>query len=529
MPGITSAHNRDSRVNMAASVKVLIVDDLEDVRWALSNIVRLEGYVPLPAANGSEALTLFMREKPDLVLLDVGLPDMNGFDVLARIKAIDKSVPVVMVTARGKTSDAVRAIRTGAYDYVAKPFLNQDIAFTVRLAIEEKSKAARKQQSWEESEAEGSLLNIMGKSPAIQRIQAEVERVAGTNLSVLLQGESGTGKEVVARAIHAASLRAGKPFIALDCGAIPESLIENELFGHEKGAFTGAHQQKIGVFEMAEGGTLFLDEIGNLPLAVQSSLLRVLETRYIRKVGGTQDQKLNFRLVAATNVDLQCTMQQKTFRDDLYYRLAEFTILLPSLKERSEDIVFLAKRFLAQANLELDKQVTGLSTQAEEMLQGYSWPGNVRELRNQIRRATLLCIDPAGIITPDLFMALNVINNNLKFESCSNTLCDQPGSMCSFPLGNSACPFTNAKLLFGAETASLKEITARMTAQVERLVLQQTLQHAKGNKALAARMLKIDYKTMHNKLKLYEILSNHGVSDDYSPGDGIDPIIAKKE
>lgn len=499
-----------------APAKVLIVDDLEDVRWALSNVVRLEGFLPLLAASGTEALAHFLRERPDVVLLDVGLPDMSGFEVLTQIKMHDKSVPVVMVTAHGETGDAVRAIRAGAYDYMAKPFFNQDIVLTVRRAIEEKSLKGQKHKSFTKSGAANSLMEIMGQSAAIQRIQSEVEQVAKTNLSVLLQGESGTGKEVVARAVHAASMRSDKPFLVLDCGAIPTMLIENELFGHEKGAFTGAHQSQMGAFEMAAGGTLFLDEIGNLPLAIQSTLLRVLETRRIRKIGGTREQQIDFRLVAATNMNLQTAVQQQTFRDDLYYRLAEFTISLPPLHERSEDIVFLAKRFLAQANLELDKQVAGISIQTEEMLRGYSWPGNVRELRNQMRRATLLCIDPAGVITPELFAALNVIGQAGEVGQCRPTEIGLPVTY-----GGAAFMVTNTRLIFSGAGESLKAITARVTVQVERLVLLQALQHTQGNKAQAARLLKIDYKTMHSKLKMYEISSNQFMEDPYKlPGSG---------
>lgn len=494
----SKAKSVDASVNTPA--KVLIVDDLENVRWALSNVVRLAGLVPLLAASGTEALTCLMREKPDVVLLDVGLPDMTGFDVLTQIKALDKSIPVVMVTAHGKTGDAVRAIQAGAYDYVAKPFANQDIVLTIQRALEENRLKKQKRQSFTQSGLAESLPEVMGKSAAIQRIQVEVTRVANTHLSVLLQGESGTGKEVVARAIHAASFRADKPFVALDCGAIPESLIENELFGHEKGAFTGAHQAQIGAFEMAAGGTLFLDEIGNLPLAVQSTLLRVLETQRIRRVGGTREQQIDFRLIAATNMNLQTTVRQKTFRDDLYYRLAEFTIQLPSLNERREDIVFLAQRFLAQANQELGKQVAGLSLPACELLQGYSWPGNVRELRNQMRRATLLCTSATGVITPELFMALDA----MPPQTAHCELGDAQDSS----LSGEISALTDVAVLFSEAGASLKEITARVTAQVERLVLLQTLKHANGNKALAARMLKIDYKTIHSKLKMYEISSS---------------------
>lgn len=486
----------DRLLHSTAPAKVLIVDDMEEVRWALSNIVRQEGLIPVFAASGAEALAQFISERPDIVLLDVGLPDMDGFEIMKRIKAQDKSTPVVMVTAHGKTGEAVRAIRADAFDYMAKPFLNQDIVLTMRRALDEKALKVKKRQSFIGSVYASPLLESMGRSLAIQRIHAEVEQVAKTKLSVLLSGESGTGKEVVARAIHAASPRADKPFVALDCGAISAALIENELFGHEKGAFTGAYQSKIGAFEMAAGGTLFLDEIGNLPMDMQSTLLRVIETQNVRKIGGTREHRIDFRLVAATNLNLQTIVRQKNFRGDLYYRLAEFTINLPPLRERSEDIVYLARRFLAEANLELGRSVSGMSSQTEELLCGYAWPGNVRELRNQIRRATLLCIDPAGMVTPELFPALDGVSGCERLNS--------PDDVSALAAANP---------MFSGE--SLKEITARVIAQVERIVLQQALQHTQGNKAKAARLLRIDYKTMYSKLKAYEISSNRFASDTY--------------
>ncbi len=502
-------------VSRRPPAKVLIVDDMEDVRWALSSVVRLAGCEPVLAANGQEALELFLQERPAVVLLDVGLPDIDGFEVLKRIKAHDKSASVVMVTAHGKTRDAVRAIQCGAYDYVAKPFLNQDIVLTVRHILEEDALKIQKRQLAIGTESSYPLSEIMGPSAVIARIQREVDRVAITPLSVLLLGESGTGKEVLARAIYAGSSRADKPFIALDCGAIPATLIENELFGHEKGAYTGAHQAQVGAFEMAAGGTLFLDEIGNLPLAVQGTLLRVLEVQRIRKIGSSREQKIDFRLVAASNMSLQDAIEQKTFRGDLYYRLAEFTIHLPALRERSEDIAFLARRFLAEANLGLGKQVTGLSAQTDALLQGYAWPGNVRELRNQVRRAVLLCTEPDGELTPELFGMLDsdhsqVLGMRDQLPALRTIRSDPVQTPRSYPSPDgqeTICVIPNASLSF-SEGLSLKEIVARVTHQIERLVLTQTLRIARGNKAEAARLLKIDYKTMHTKLKLYGISSN---------------------
>ncbi len=496
----------------SAPAKVLIVDDLKEARWVLSNLIRLAGFALVTAASGDEALACIRQETPDVVLLDVGLPDMDGFEVLAWAKAHDKTVPVIMVTANGKTHDAVRAIRAGAYDYVAKPFSNEDVVLTVRRALEEKAlKGQRRQFLNQPSGQADSLLDCMGKSAAVQRIQTEVERVAGTNLSVLVTGESGTGKELVSQAIHTRSPRAAKPFVAMDCGAISESLIESELFGHEKGAFTGAHQAKAGAFELADGGTIFLDEIGNLPLAMQGKLLRVLETRRVHRIGSTKERDVDFRVVAATNADLRVMVDQQTFRGDLYHRLAEFTIGLPPLHERKEDLVFLVNRFLTQTNKELSKQVQDLSASAWRLVQGYDWPGNARELRNQLRRAVLLCDDPEGMIKPELLGMLNGGGN--PSESLGP---DQPEQRC--PLGDhsQACPLlTSAALLASGDGLSLKELVGRVIAQVERTILLQALELANGNKAQVARLLHMDYKTIHSKLKGYEISSTPFQRDPY--------------
>lgn len=496
--------------------KVLIVDDLEDARWVLSNLIRQAGFTPLVAANGEEALICIRQEAPDVVLLDVGLPDMNGFEVLARAKAHDKTVPVIMVTANGKTHDAVRAIRAGAYDYVAKPFNNEDVVLTVRCAIEESALKGQVRQLRDQPRQADSLLNTMGNSAAIQGLQTEVERVARTDFSVLVTGESGTGKELVSQALHVRSLRGGgaaKPFVAVDCGAIAESLIESELFGHEKGAFTGAHQAKAGAFELADGGTIFLDEIGNLPLAMQGKLLRVLETRRIHRIGSTNERNVNFRVVAATNADILLMVERQTFRGDLYHRLAEYTICLPPLRERKEDLVFLVDQFLTQTNKELGKQVKGLSAPAWGLIRGHGWPGNVRELRNQLRRAVLLCDDPEGMILPD---CLAMLDRRGKPSQRLGLAHAEP----RWPEGSRprACPLCDSvALVASGDGLSLKELAGRVTAQMERAILLQVLKLTDGNKAQAARMLQLDYKTIHNKLKAYEISSTQFIKDAYKP------------
>ena len=484
--------------------KVLIVDDLEDARWVLSNLIRRAGFTPLVAASGEEALACIRQEAPEVALLDVGLPDMDGFEVLARAKAHDKTVSVIMVTANGKTHDAVRAIRAGAYDYVAKPFSNEDVVLTVRRALEEKAlKGQRRQFLNQPSGQADSLLDCMGKSAAVQRIQTEVERVARTNLSVLVTGESGTGKELVSQAIHTRSLRAAKPFVAMDCGAISESLIESELFGHEKGAFTGAHQAKAGAFELADGGTIFLDEIGNLPLAMQGKLLRVLETRRVHRIGSTNERDVDFRVVAATNLDLRAMVDQQAFRRDLYHRLAEFTICLPPLRKRKEDLALLVNRFIADANRELSKQVGGLSDSAWGLIQRYDWPGNARELRNQLRRAVLLCDDGGEMISSEL---LGMLDERRGPPACLGT--GQPEQRCPLNGGPQGCSLLNpVALLASGASPPLKELVEPMTTQVERAILLQALELTKGNKAHAARLLHIDYKTIHSKLKAYQIFS----------------------
>ena len=486
--------------------KVLIVDDLEDARWVLSNLIRLAGFAPIEAASGEEALARIRQESPEVILLDVGLPDMDGFEVLTWIKAHDKTIPVIMVTAHGKSHDAVRAIRSGAYDYMTKPFSNEDIVITVRHVIEEKALKGQIRQSTLEA---NTLSASMGESSAIKRTQREVAQVTATNLSVLVTGETGTGKELVAQALHAGSPRAAKPFVAVDCGAIAESLIESELFGHEKGAFTGAHQAKAGAFELANGGTIFLDEIGNLPLAMQGKLLRVLETRKIRRIGSTREKDVDFRVVAATNADLLVLAEQQRFRPDLYHRLAEFTIHLTPLRERTEDIPFLVNRFMAEASKELSKQVGGLSDSAWDLFRRYNWPGNVRELRNQMRRAVLLCDDYSGIISAE---NLGVLDAFARPSPSAGLRTDpaEPGVACrAWPLHLSAVTLTYENNI------PLKKLIQRVTDQVERALLLQALELTEGNKAHAARLLQIDYKTIHSKLKAHQISSTSFMRDSY--------------
>ena len=496
-----------------AAIKVLIVDDQEDARWVLTNVMRQAGFTALPAANGEDALASITRHAPDVVLLDIGLPDMDGFEVLTRIKLLDKAIPVIMVTGNGKPYDAARAVRAGAWDYITKPFKNKDVLHTVHGALAEKATKSQVRRIIDTPRQADFLLHSMGNSASIQGIQREVELVARTNFSILVTGESGSGKELVSQAIHALSLRAEQPLVAVDCGAIAESLIESELFGHEKGAFTGAHQAKAGAFEQADGGTIFLDEIGNLPLALQGKLLRALETRRIHRIGSTREKKVDFRVVAATNANLLRMVERREFREDLYHRLAEYSIRIPPLRERKEDLVFLTQRFLAQTNAELGKQVKGLSTNAWGILQRYDWHGNARELRNHLRRAVLLCDHPEGLILPEL---LGMLDQRAQPSPLTELkMSERVGPKSS---SKDDCPLCapQSSLADGAQM-SLKDLVAQATAQVERAILLQVLERSRGNKALAARTLRIDYKTIHTKLKVYEISATQFMKDVYKP------------
>ncbi len=488
--------------------RVLVVDDLADARWVLTNLLRIEGMASVEAASGEAALHSIRNDPPDLVLLDVGLPGMDGFEVLARIKAHDKAIPVVMITANGNTLDAVRAIRNGAFDYLAKPFHNQDVVLTVRHVLAESGVKRQVRQIRDASALPDSLMRKMGHSAAVQSIQTEVDRVAATNFSVLVMGESGTGKELVTQAIHARSQRADKPFVALDCGSIPDNLIESELFGHEKGSFTGAHQAKAGAFELAAGGTIFLDEIGNLPLAMQGKLLRVLETRRIHRIGSTREIAVDFRVVAATNANLLDMVEKQAFRGDLYHRLAEYTITIPALQDRKEDLEFLVERFLAQTNKELGKQVRGPTAAAWDLIHAYAWPGNARELRNQLRRAVLMCDGPNDMITPKY---LGMISGS-QVKCLPPQVGDMVRTMsCWAEAGASpACLLCDsaAELLKAGSDLPLKELTASVISQIERSILLKVLAVTQCNKAQAARMLHIDYKTLHKKLKEHDISSN---------------------
>jgi len=369
--------------------KILVVDDEHLIRWSLEQNLKKQGYDVVTAGNGEDALRIAREEQPDLVLLDIQLPGISGIEVLEKLKELEEEILVIMVTAHGGLDIAVNAMRLGAYDYVSKPFNLDELSIIIKKSLETsdlKQEVARLR-----TETKQSAPNIIGDSRHMQYLMEVLDKVAKSEATtVLVQGESGTGKELVAKWIHYSSNRAGKPFIAINCAAVPATLLESELFGHEKGAFTDAKATKKGLFELADGGTVFLDEIGDMEMGMQAKLLRFLEDRTFRRIGGGRVFTVDVRIISATNKDLQKSIEEKSFRNDLYYRLQVIPIFLPPLRERREDIIPLATHFIEVYNKDFNKKVQGIAGMAERLMHDYNWPGNVRELKNVIERAIIL-------------------------------------------------------------------------------------------------------------------------------------------
>ncbi len=455
-------------------MKILVVDDEPDIRAVLGECLIAAGFETQEAADGEEAVAAVQAERPAVILLDVAMPRQGGLETLPDLKRIAPDVPVIMCTAYMDVPTAVRAMQLGAYDYLTKPFDPALLLLTINRAVERRELLARIDEL--KSQGEGiSLADRMGGSRSIESVIQQVAQVARSNFTVLVQGETGTGKELVARAIHNQSPRRDKPFVAVDCGAIPETLVESELFGYEKGAFTGAVRRKDGRFQAAAGGTLFLDEVGNLPLPTQAKLLRALEERQVTPLGATRAVSVDARIIAASNADLEDATRGGRFRPDLYYRLNEFGISLPALRDRREDVAHLARRFLDEVSMELHRPVHGITDDAMELLRRHDWPGNVRELKNVIRKAALLATD---LITPEFLPSLAALR--------------APGQPAV------AVPAVGGEL-------SLREVSEVATADAERRAIRQALEAARGNKSQAARLLRTDFTTLHAKMKRYAI------------------------
>ncbi len=372
---------------------VLVVDDDPGVR-ASFQLVLDQDYEVVEAADGRQALELLARRQVDLVLLDIRLPEMDGIEVLERIKALDEGIEVILVTAVRTVRTAVAAMKLGAFDYLTKPFEDDELLTLVRRALDKRSLEREVTFLRSELERRQGFDDLVGQHPEMQKLYRLIAQVAGSSTTVLIRGESGTGKELIARAIHRQGPRRDRPFVPVNPAALSDTLIESELFGHEKGAFTGAHQRKLGRFELAESGTLFLDEIGSLKPDLQVKLLRVLQEREFERVGGTRPIRLDARIIVATNIDLRHAVATGAFREDLYYRLDVMPIAVPPLRERREDIPLLAEHFMHRYSRQLNRRVESLTPAAHAALQAYAWPGNVRELQNVMERVVGLVEAP---------------------------------------------------------------------------------------------------------------------------------------
>jgi DNA-binding NtrC family response regulator len=393
---------------MAETGKVLIIDDDNDLRSILRDVLSGEGLLISEASDGVSGLQAFSDGPPHAVLLDLNMPRMNGIDTLTAIKQINPRVPVIMLTAYGDIPTAVEAMRLGAYDFATKPPEFDRLILLLKRAVEHylleiKAEAANTALAL-------SLENLLGKSEATKKVINFVNHAAQTDLSVIIQGETGTGKTFVAEALHNLSKRANKPFVRVDIGLIPDSLVESELFGYKKGAFTGANGSKTGFFETADGGTIFIDEVENMSAAAQSKLLTVIERKEIYPIGSTSPASIDIRIIAASNSDIRASIAKKEFREDLFYRLGEFTITIPPLRERAEDIPFFAQKFLLEACGDMKKQIRGISDDALALLAGYAWPGNLRELKNVIKQAVLFSV--TDLIGQDLLEPLIAESGN---------------------------------------------------------------------------------------------------------------------
>ena len=397
---------------MTANERILVVDDEEQMRDLLAKVLERKGYQVSVCGDGAEALAFLEREPADLVITDVRMPGLNGMEALRAIKELNPEIVVLIMTAFGSIDQAVQAVKEGAYDYINKPFKIDEILLTIEKALAERRLRHEVATLRQELRTRYHFENLIGKSRAMQEVFGLLEQVAGSRSTVMVYGKSGTGKELVAKAIHYNSPRSAKAFVAVNCAAIPAELLESELFGHEKGAFTGAIATKVGKFELATGGTLFLDEIGHMRLDLQAKILRALQEREIERVGGTRTIKIDVRILAATNRDLRKAIEEGTFREDLYYRLNVVPITLPPLRQRREDIPLLVEHFIGKYNREFARKVKGFSAGATAALYQYDWPGNVRELENVIERAVALA-QSETISLRDLPLEISILGGDV--------------------------------------------------------------------------------------------------------------------
>src|SRR5271157_1936736 len=480
--------------------KILIVDDERLVRWSLRQKCGEWGYRVIEADAGEPALKLAQRESPDLVLLDVRMPDLTGIEVLDQLKKNGDARAVIMITADPQLDDVKAALKLGAYDFVGKPVDFDKLQITIKNALEASRLRSEVQSLRGQVRRRAGYHEIVSTSPKMAELMSFVRKVAASEATtILVQGESGTGKDLIAKAIHYESVRQEKPFVAINCSAIPETLMEAELFGHERGAFTDAKQMKKGLFEVANGGTLFLDEIGELSPLLQAKLLRVLEDQVIRRVGGIRDMQVDVRVIAASNRDLEKAVRENQFRQDLYYRLAIISIFLPPLRERKEDVLPLVDYFIGRYNRKFRKNVRGITDDTRKLMLKYDWPGNVRELKNAVERAMIL--EEAEELNPEYlpFAVAQQQSAFTAFELSSGNNGSAPGKQ--LPDGRSL-----PQLHIPEGGTSLEE--------VERELVDIAMAQANGNQTQAARLLDISRDALRYKLKKFGLI--HAEEDEPS-------------
>ncbi len=485
--------------------KILIIDDDKDLCFVLKRFLSKHGFEVIDATSGKAALEILENVEPDLILCDFRLEDMSGSSILKKIKEKNPAVPVIIITGYSNIKTAVEVMKLGAMDYVTKPLLPDEILLTIRKALsksaEDKTSTngvqAAEAAAEEDAEEKAAAAKryapettsyIFGDSPDFKNILNQIDLVAPTNYSIIIYGESGSGKEVIAQEIHKRSKRSHKPFVAIDCGTLSRELAGSELFGHEKGSFTGAIGQKTGSFEVANGGTIFLDEISNLPYDVQVTLLRVVQERKMRRVGGIKDIDLDVRIIVASNKKLWDAARTGHFREDLYHRFNEFQINVPPLRERVNDIMVFANHFLVQTNKELGKNVKRFSPEVEDVFKKYVWHGNLRELKNVVKRATLMADSSVIDIKSIPFELVNY--RKLQFESTGEQVPVAASRETSQPTP--------------MREPGLKSVS--IDAEYEWIL--ETLKKVDFNKSKAAKLLKIDRKTLYNKIKQYKDLNN---------------------
>jgi len=451
--------------------KILIIDDDSFICEILKKHLKNRKYQVETAYSAKSAFQIFKGSAIDLVLCDFRLPDSSGLEVLQKVRAMNADIPVIIMTAYADVRMAVKLMKMGADDYITKPIQQEEL-----MGLIEKLLKKPKTQERVESKSKPSFTNgdfIVGNSPRIKQVVELAKKVAPTNMSVIIEGETGTGKEYIARFIHENSLRSGKPFVAIDCGAIPKDIANSELFGHVKGSFTGAVTDKEGVFQKADGGTLFLDEIGNLTYEIQLKLLRAIQEREVSRLGDDKSRKIDIRIIAATNEQLASDVQEGTFREDLYHRINEFKLSLPPIRERGNDVLVFVDSFMKQANTELGRSIIGLDKDAEQIFLNYPWHGNLRELKNVVKRSVLLA---SGDLIDKTCLPVEIVFPEKEELAVAEVTVNRSDSM-----------LKNA------------------SSEIEKQLIMRTIQEAGYNKSKAARILNIDRKTLYNKMKLYDI------------------------